>query len=115
MITSVPANDTVIRIDSPKPSACGRPGPPTISATPPIATAIASHVRRLTGSPTSIPKTAARTGASACMKRMFATEAWFNATMNEPDETAINAATASPARPTAWKARNTAPRSTTAM
>ena len=74
-ITSVPANDTVIRIDSPKPSACGRPGPPTISATPPIATAIATQVRRLTGSPTSIPNTAASTGASACMKRMFATDA----------------------------------------
>ena len=33
------------------------------------------------------------------MKRTFATDVWFSATMNEPDEIAINAATASPARP----------------
>ena len=46
MITSVPANDDVISTDSPRPSALGRPGPPTISATPPSAIVIASHVRR---------------------------------------------------------------------
>ena len=40
------------------------------------------------------------------MKRTFATDAWFSAMMNEPDEIAISAATASPARPTARNARN---------
>ena len=78
-----------------------------MSATPASAIAIASQVRRETGSPNSIPSAAARSGASACMKRMLATEAWFSATMNEPDEIAISAATTRPPRPTARNARAT--------
>ena len=115
VITSVPANDDVISTESPRPSALGRPGPPTINATPPRAIVIASHVRRDTASPSSIPSTAARSGASACMKRMFATDAWFSAIRNEPDEIAINAAIARPPRPIARNARTSAPRSAIAM
>ena len=39
-----------------------RPGPLTISPTPPIAIAIAAHVRRGTGSPSSDASNAARIG-----------------------------------------------------
>ena len=49
------------------------------------------------------------------MKRMFATDAWFSAIRNEPDEIAISAAIARPPRPIARNARATAPRSAIAM
>ena len=109
MITIVAANETDISTESAKPRALGRLGPPTITATPATATAIASHVRRPTRSPTSIPKTAASTGARPCRKSTFATEVWFSAAMNEPDETAISAAIARPARPIARKEATTRP------
>ena len=113
MITISPANDTDITIDRPKPSAFGLPGPPTIRATPRTATAIATHVRRATGSPSAVPNAAARIGAIACMKSTFATEEWFSAVMKEPEEIAISAAIASPPRPVARNASTSAPRSTT--
>src|SRR2546430_13623045 len=49
-------------------------GPPTISATPRTATAIAIQVRRATGSPSGVPNPAARIGAIACTNSTFATE-----------------------------------------
>ena len=63
-----------ITSDSVRPTALGRPGPPTIRATPASATAIATHVRRATRSPIIVPKAAAMIGASACMNSTFATE-----------------------------------------
>jgi hypothetical protein len=48
------------------------------------------------------------------MTSTFATVVWFSATMNEPEETAIKAAIASPLRPIARKAPTTRPRSATA-
>ena len=74
MITIVAANETDISSESPKPRALGRLGPPTITATPITATAIAIHVRRSTRSPITMPKTAASTGARPCRKSTFATD-----------------------------------------
>ena len=74
VITIVPANEIDMNSERPNPRALGRLGPPTIRATPAIATAIATHVRRETRSPTASPKTAASTGASPCMKSTFATD-----------------------------------------
>src|SRR5712692_6348222 len=113
-MTSVAANEAVMRSDRAIPGRLGWPGPPTISPTPARATTMASQVRRETGSPNTVPSTAARIGASACMKRTLATDEWFSATMNEPEEIAISAAIASPPRPTDRNARSTAPCSATA-
>ena len=85
------------------------PGAPTISTTPRSATTIARQARRVIASRSAnqaIP--AAPIGAAACMKKTFATVAWFSATMNDPDATAVHAATASPAAPierSAWSVR----------
>jgi hypothetical protein len=115
VITIVAANETVITSESARPPALGRVGPPTITPTPVSAIAIESQVRRITGSPTSIPSAAARSGASASMKRMFATLEWLSATMKVPDEIAISPAIASPPRPIALNASPSPPRSATAM
>ena len=75
-------------------------GPPIITATPPIATIMAIHVRRLTRSPRATPaRIAAATGASAWRKRTFATVVSFSATMKLPEATAVMSAKTSPARP----------------
>ena len=54
---------------------------------------------------------AATIGATACMKRTFATVVWLSATMNVPDATAVATATAIPAQPIDRNARVTPPRS----
>ena len=82
------------------PSPWDAPGPPTIKPTPPSATTIASALRLDTGSRNATHAiSAAAIGAAACMKRTFATVAWLSATMNEPEATAVQSATASSARP----------------
>jgi hypothetical protein len=85
-----------------------------MTATPATAIAIATQVRRLTGSPRNDPIAAARIGASAWKKRTFATDAWFSATRNEPEDNASNTTIATPPRPIARNARTTPPRSVSA-
>ena len=104
VMTSVAANETDTTRDSPWPRRLGRPGPPTMTATPATAIAIAIHVRRLTGSPRNNPIAAARMGASAWKNSTFATDAWFSATRNEPEASATRTATAMPPRPIARNA-----------
>ncbi len=53
-------------------------------------------------------------GASAWKKSTFAMVVWLSAVMNDAEEIAISAATASPGRPMARNARHGLPRSTTA-
>ena len=74
MITITPANEIDMNSESENPARLGRLGPPTITATPAIATAIATQVRRETRSPSASPKTAASTGESPWRKSTFATD-----------------------------------------
>jgi hypothetical protein len=82
-----------------------------MTATPATAIPIASHVLRATGSPRNDPIAAARIGASAWKKSTFATEAWFSATRNEPEESASRTTIAIPPRPVARNACASPPRS----
>jgi hypothetical protein len=66
-----------------------------------------------TCSPTSVPSAAANTGPIARTKSTFATDVWFSAMMNVPDDTAVIAAKAMPARPMTRNAPTTWPRSET--
>jgi hypothetical protein len=75
VITSVAAKEADMRSERACPTAPAPPGPPTMIATPPSATPMAIQVRRATGSPSIVPSAAAMIGASACMKRTFATDA----------------------------------------
>ena len=93
------------------PSAPPLPGEPTMSATPRTATAIAIQLRRETLSPRAAQASSAATiGATACMKRTFATFAWLRATMKDPDATAVQTATPRPGSPIARTAATTPPR-----
>ena len=59
-------------------------------------------------------RSAAATGATACMKKTLATGAWLSATMNEPEATAMQTATARPAPPIDRNASSGLPRLETA-
>ena len=82
---------------------------------PPSASAIATAVRRVIGSPSATrASSAASTGASARMNRTRATLVWLSAAMKLADAIATHTATATPASPTDLNAWTTRPRSTTA-
>ena len=115
VITTATAKDSVITTESASPRPCAPPGPPTMIPTPTSATAIAAPVRRETDSRSAAQAmSAAAIGASACMKSTFATVVWLSATMKLPDATAVQSATATPARPIVAKARTTPSRSVSA-
>ena len=100
MITSASAKANAIRSASASPAASPPPGAPSISATPPSAIAIASMLRRPTGSPSSTrASTAASTGEIAWMKSTRATVVWFSAAMNAPDAVARQTREADPGDP----------------
>ena len=85
------------------------PGAPTISTTPRSATTIARQARRVIASRSANHAiNAAPIGAAAWRKKTFATVAWLSATMNDPEATAVQTATARPAAPIerkAWSVR----------
>ena len=112
--TIVAAKPIIARKEKVMPARLGRDGAPAITAKPPAATPIAAQVLRRTGSPASRPSSAAVSGTSAWMTMTSATGASLSAVMNDPEETVISTATASPGRPMARKARTTRPRSATA-
>src|SRR5581483_8767031 len=114
-ITIIPANDAETKKESAWPTALAWPGPPAITATPPTAIAIATQVRRETGSPSTVPSAAAKIGASACQKRTFATDAWFSATKNAADEAAAHTARPRPPKPIARNDRSHCDRSVSAV
>ena len=111
--TIVAANVSMVISENTVPASPGRVGAPAITAKPATATPIAAQVRGRTGSPARRPSSAAASGTSAWMTRTLATEVSCSAVTNEPDETAISAAIASPGRPVARKARTSWPRSAT--
>ncbi len=96
------------------PARPGRLGAPAITAKPPTATPIATQVRGRTGSPASMPSSAAASGASAWMTMTSATGVMLSAVMNDPAESAMSTAITSPGRPMARKAGTTRPRSASA-
>ena len=111
VITIATANASVIANDAPMPKSPPVSGPPTMKATPSTATPIATAERRVIDSPSaSHASSAAAIGATACMNRTFATVAWLSATMNVPDATAVQPATASPAMPIERNASTGRPR-----
>jgi hypothetical protein len=112
--TIVAENVSIVMRENTVPAIPGRVGAPAMTAKPATATPIAAQVLGRTGSPASRPSSAAASGTSAWMTRTFATVVSCSAVTNEPDETAIRAATASPGLPVARKARSSCPRSATA-
>ena len=76
VMTMVTAKASVIKSETPTPSAPPLPGPPTINATPNRATPMATSARPVIDPASAIQASrAANMGAAACMKRTFATVA----------------------------------------
>ena len=96
------------------PARPGRLGAPAITAKPATATPIAAQVRGRTGSPARRAEQRGRQRDQRLDDHDVGDRGVVSAVTNEPDETVISAATASPGRPVARKARTTWPRSATA-
>lgn len=96
-VMTMPAEKaSAITSAAPSPSALPLPGAPTITPTPTAATIIDSQARRVTPRRSQTTRSAGPTGATACMKKTLATVAWFSATRNAPDATAVQTATQTP-------------------
>ncbi len=115
VITIISAKANAAVKASPSPARLPSPGAPSISATPASASAIATTVRRVMGSPSMTRASrAASTGATARMNSTRATLVWLSAAMKHDEAIATHSATAMPGSPTERNASTTLPRSTTA-